>query len=117
MSADAINRTIKLIDTALEFNKTRSSKWRYTEYTVQSNKAIAVYNCGNWDALVTLDEVIKHRMKNLTDYQNAEHAKQFRNLVFRAQQSEESKTNSLFDFANAVTLNAYKLMLYKTNMR
>ncbi len=61
----------------------------------------------------TLDEVIAHRMQELTAYQNAAYAERYRELIFRARSAEVVARPGSESFAMAVAVNAYRLMAYK----
>jgi indolepyruvate ferredoxin oxidoreductase len=61
----------------------------------------------------TLDEIIEHRARLLTDYQNAAYAQRYRDLVATAAKAESDRGKGLTGFAEAVAVNAAKLMAYK----
>lgn len=61
----------------------------------------------------TLDEVIAHRARELTAYQNAAYAQRYRDLVTLARRAQAAARPGSEDFAMAVAVNAYRLMAYK----
>lgn len=61
----------------------------------------------------TLDEVIAHRARELTAYQNAAYAQRYRDLVTLARRAQAAARPGSEDFAMAVAVIAYRLMAYK----
>ncbi len=61
----------------------------------------------------TLDEMLARRRVFLTDYQNADYAQRYLNLVARVRSAEQSKTPGATTLTEAVARYAFKLMAYK----
>ncbi|WP_310635258.1 DUF6537 domain-containing protein [Burkholderia cenocepacia] len=61
----------------------------------------------------TIDEVIVHRVQELTAYQNAAYAERYRALVTLARRAEATARPGSDEFGIAVAINAYRLMAYK----
>ena len=61
----------------------------------------------------TLDELVAHRKKLLTDYQDAAYAERYERLVRVAAEAERSKAAGRTGLADAVARSFYKLMAYK----
>jgi len=61
----------------------------------------------------TVDEVIKRRVTQLTDYQNAAYAARYTGLVERVRTAEDATAKGKTDLTQAVARYYYKLLAYK----
>jgi len=113
ISVSAIDRAIELNGVAVDLNRNAFLWGRRAGYAPTSVEAIATSNGHDRNHPTTLEEVIAHRVKDLTDYQNSEYAERYRDLVSRVRQAEENKTGGKSGLAEAVAWNAYKLMAFK----
>jgi len=61
----------------------------------------------------TLDDIVAHRVRLLTDYQDAAYAQRYERVVRRVAASETAKAPGQKGLAEAVAKGLYKLMAYK----
>jgi len=61
----------------------------------------------------TLDELVEHRVADLTAYQDSAYAQRYRTLVGRARRAESEAMPEREAFAIEVATSAYRLMAFK----
>ncbi len=113
VTASAIEKAIELNGVAVELNKNAFQWGRRTAYAPGAVEAVVSFDSGDRDDPKTLEDLIVHREKDLTAYQNSAYAERYRNLVERARNAEANKAGGLSGLADAVARNAYQLMAYK----
>jgi indolepyruvate ferredoxin oxidoreductase len=111
VSAEAIHRAIELNGVAVEFNK-RALHWgRRAAIDLGAVERIAA------PATITiprtLPEIIAHRRKHLSAYQDAAYADRYQALVDKVGAAERSRTPGSDVLARAVAKNYAKLLAYK----
>jgi len=111
LSAEAIEKAIELNGVAIPFNQ-KSFAWGrlYVQDEALVMERAAAGLGDEKPKELSLDELIAHRVTELTAYQNAKYAKRYKSLMDKvvAADLESSKT-----FSMAVARYAYKLMAYK----
>ncbi len=116
VSIEAIERAIELNGVAVEAN-TRALAWGRAHAVdpdrVERIAAAAMPARRDAKPERSLDEIIEHRAELLTAYQNSAYARRYRDLVALAARAEADKGKGLTGFAEAVAVNAAKLMAYK----
>ncbi|WP_028997974.1 indolepyruvate ferredoxin oxidoreductase family protein [Azohydromonas australica] len=112
LSREAIERTIELNGAAVELNKRAFTWGRILAVHPQALEAISDQGAKQ-DEPQTLDEVIKQRVADLTDYQDAAYARRYQDLVNRARDAERRVRPGSEVFTTAVAISAYRLMAYK----
>jgi indolepyruvate ferredoxin oxidoreductase len=115
ISLAAIEAAIELNQVAVESNK-RTFAWGRL-YAHDPKTVEAAIRPATWlDAARTaksLEEIIEHRAKELTAYQNAAYAKRYRDLVGRVEAAERERGKGMTGLTAAVAKYAYKLMACK----
>jgi indolepyruvate ferredoxin oxidoreductase len=111
VSSAAILRAIELNGVAIEFNK-RAFHWgrRAAIDPVAVERIAAPAKAAIPESL---SEIVAHRRKHLTDYQDAAYADRYQALVDRAAQAERERAPGMSGFALAVAKNYAKLLAYK----
>jgi indolepyruvate ferredoxin oxidoreductase len=114
VSENSILKAIELNGVAIDFNKRAFNLGRWAAHDVQ--KLISVLNN---DKLIedkfpkTLEEIIAHRSKHLTNYQDEAYANQYRQIVERVIASEKMLGIDRQDLSLSVAHTLAKLMAYK----
>ena len=110
LSAMAIERAIELNGIAVPFN-VKSFNWG--RHWVQDEKLVLDRTADlseDRPSAKTLDELVAHRMAELTAYQNAAYAARYKSLVDNVTATDPGSDQA---FTMAVARYAYKLMAYK----
>ncbi|HVO01261.1 MAG TPA: indolepyruvate ferredoxin oxidoreductase family protein, partial [Candidatus Cybelea sp.] len=111
VSAAAIERAIELNGVAIEFNK-RAFRWgRRAGIDLAAVERIAAPAPAPLPK--TLEEIVAHRRRHLTEYQDAAYADRYQALVDRAAAAERTRAPGLSGFALAVAKSYAKLLAYK----
>jgi indolepyruvate ferredoxin oxidoreductase len=113
VSVEALERAIEINGAAIEANK-RALRWgRLHAIDPQAVERAAAPPVPLPVRPKSLDEIVEHRVNHLTAWQDAAWALRYRGLVDLARRAEEQRARGLAGFAEAVALNAAKLMSYK----
>jgi len=114
VSQEAIFKAIELNGVRAEWNQ-QSFEWgRRAAHDLNSVVALLDDKPTTEDQIdVPLEELIEHRVGELTRYQNADYAERYRELVNKIQQAETEKKPESHELTTAVARYAYKLMAYK----
>jgi indolepyruvate ferredoxin oxidoreductase len=111
VSAAALLRAIELNGVAIEFNK-RAFHWgRRAALDLAAVERIAAPAVTKIPQ--TLPEIVAHRRKHLTGYQNAAYADRYQALVDKAAAAERARMPGSDALARAVARNYAKLLAYK----
>ena len=113
LSATAIDKAVELNGVAVDLNKNAFAWGRQAAFAPRSVEEIAHPIVADRDIPAKLDEIVAHRIGELTAYQDAAYAERYRKLVERVRRAEANKTDGKNDLANTVARYAYKLMAYK----
>lgn len=113
VSADAIEKAITLNGVAIDMNKAAFDWGRRAVLDMDAVRQAAEATAVERDMPVTVEEILSHRTRELTAYQNAAYADRYRALVERAQKAEADNASGMNGFAEAVARYGYKLMAYK----
>jgi indolepyruvate ferredoxin oxidoreductase len=113
LSAGAIERAIELNGVAVDFNKQAFLWGRRAAHDFAAVESIVKPEIAPRPIPKTLDEIVAHRVKFLTGYQNAAYAERYRALVQRVRDVEAKKTPGRSGLAEAVARNYAKLLAYK----
>ncbi|MGQ0618918.1 MAG: indolepyruvate ferredoxin oxidoreductase family protein [Panacagrimonas sp.] len=115
VSPEAIHRAIAINAVSVKFNQNAFRLGRLMatdpqriEKAVANSQAVKIFQ-----PLTDLDEIIAHRVKLLTDYQNAAHAARYRRLVEEVRAVESRMKPGSDELTKAVARNFAKLMAYK----
>ncbi|MEM1154253.1 MAG: DUF6537 domain-containing protein, partial [Pseudomonadota bacterium] len=111
VGSSALEQAIELNAVAVEFNK-RAFQWgrRFAHQPAQVLLAAGLTD--SQPAPLDLDAVIADRSARLTQYQNANYAQRFRQLVARIREADPRATDA-DSLTMQVARNLYKLMAYK----
>jgi indolepyruvate ferredoxin oxidoreductase len=111
LSAEALFRAIELNGVAVEFNK-RAFHWgRRAAIDLSAVERIA--SPAPAPLPQTLPEIVAHRRKHLTGYQNAAYADRYQALVDKVAAAERARMPGSDALARAVATNYAKLLAYK----
>ncbi|MDQ7247122.1 indolepyruvate ferredoxin oxidoreductase family protein [Rhodospirillaceae bacterium R-7] len=111
LSAEALFRAIELNGVAIEFNK-RAFHWgRRAAIDLSAVEGIA--SPATAPLPQTLPEIVAHRRKHLTGYQNAAYADRYQALVDKVAAAERARMPGSDALARAVAKNYAKLLAYK----
>jgi indolepyruvate ferredoxin oxidoreductase len=113
VGADAIEQAIELNGAAVAMNKNAFVWGRHAAVDLKAVEDFADRAAPNSEMPAGLDEIVLHRSKELTAYQNEDYADRYRSLVARAKKAAADRASGLDGFAEAVARYAYKLMAYK----
>ncbi|MBB5207463.1 indolepyruvate ferredoxin oxidoreductase family protein [Chiayiivirga flava] len=124
LSLDSIHRAIELNGAAIEMNRKAFAWGRLAVVdldAVRDAAGMGAQKGGDVIALPlddvrlskTLDERITRRVEFLTDYQNADYAKRYSDLVAKVRNAEQQRVPGSTALSEAVTRYAFKLMSYK----
>ncbi|HEY4162193.1 MAG TPA: indolepyruvate ferredoxin oxidoreductase family protein, partial [Dongiaceae bacterium] len=113
VSEAALMKAIELNGVAIEFNK-RAFIWgRRAAVDLAAVERAAAPERHAQAMPKTLDEVVAHRKRHLTAYQDAAYAGRYQALVDRAAAAERTQTPGFDGFALAVARSYAKLLAYK----
>ena len=113
VSAEAINRAIDLNGVAVASNKQSFAWGRRAALDMPAVEEAARPAHAAAPIPETLDEIVAHRMRHLTAYQNSALAERFRASVTRVAETEKRVMPGRGDLARAVAWNYAKLLAYK----
>lgn len=109
----AIRRVIELNGAAVELNK-RAFDWgRIAAADPSVLVSFDTVDASPTASPRTLDELVEHRVADLTAYQNAAFAQRYRSLVELARRAESQAIPKSEAFSTEVATSAYRLMAYK----
>ncbi len=116
VSVAAIERAVELNGVAVEANK-RALAWGRAQAVdpdrVERIAAPALVPRRDARPERSLDEIIERRVELLTAYQGPAYARRYRDLVGVAERAEAERGKGLTGWAEAVAVNAARLMAYK----
>ena len=113
VSAEAINRAIDLNGVAIASNKQSFAWGRRAALDMPAVEEAARPAHAAPPIPETLDEIVAHRMRHLTAYQNAALAGRYRDAVARIAEAEQRVLPDRDGLARAVAWNYAKLLAYK----
>lgn len=117
VSLEALVRAIELNGVAIDANKRAFTWGRLASRDLSSVQAVAVAAIP--DVLreqvseETVDDIVTHRVSELTEYQNAAYAARYREFVERVAAIESKRVPGSSELATAVARYLFKLMAYK----
>jgi indolepyruvate ferredoxin oxidoreductase len=109
----AIERAIELNGVAADANKQAFLWGRRAAHDLRAVEKIVEPKEAPKTHLERLDDIVAHRVKHLTDYQNARLATCYEALVRRTQAAEEASLPGHTELAKAVARNFARLLSYK----
>jgi indolepyruvate ferredoxin oxidoreductase len=113
LSVEAVERAIEINGAAVEANK-RALNWgRLHAVDPQAVARAAAPPVPFTPKPKTLDEIVEHRSRHLALWQDEAWAQKYRALVETVRRAEETRARGFTGLAEAVALNAAKLMSYK----
>jgi len=117
LSAEAIEQAIELNGEAVPMNLAAFTWGRRAAIDAAAVEALIAARVGAPAPDRTLsqsfDEMVARRVEFLTQYQNADYAKRYRDLIARVQVAEAAKAPGKRGLAEAVARYLFKLMAYK----
>ncbi|MEL0020982.1 MAG: DUF6537 domain-containing protein, partial [Rickettsiales bacterium] len=113
VGSEAIEKAIELNGVAIDMNKAAFAWGRRAVLDRSAVRQAAEATAVERDMPATLDEIVAHRSRELTAYQNAAYAERYKSLVERVRKAEAEKTPGVTGLAETVARYAYKLMAYK----
>jgi len=112
VSADAINKALELNGVKVEFNQ-RAFEWgRKAFHNLAEVEQFSGVNENRFDALQSLEDILKDRFDDLVLYQNRAYAERYRATVNKVIQTE-AKLGEERDLSIAVAKALYKTMAIK----
>ncbi|HAJ45919.1 MAG TPA: indolepyruvate ferredoxin oxidoreductase family protein, partial [Alphaproteobacteria bacterium] len=112
LSAAAINQAIELNGASVKANQRAFLFGRLAAHDPERAEALAGLKEAP-KAPQSFEELVARRVKMLTDYQNAEYAQTYREIVEGARETERRKAPGMTGFGEMVARGLYKLMAYK----
>lgn len=113
VGAEAIEKAIDLNSVATEMNKSAFAWGRRAVIDMEAVGEAAEATAVEQDMPATLEEIVAHRSRQLTAYQDAAYAEKYKTLVETVRQAEANKASGMTGLPEAVAHYAYKLMAYK----
>jgi len=115
ISAAAIDKAIELNALAVEMNRTAFAWGRHAANDLAGVEAVVDRaSAGGGEPIPeTLDEIVAHRVRLLTDYQNTAYAERYRAAVDRIAAAEQARAPGMTGLAEAAAVGLAKLMAYK----
>lgn len=110
VSAEAIEKAIAMNGVAVEFNR-QAFLWG-RRYAYQPEKVLSLIEAKKTVKTLSLDELIKDRMKRLVEYQNIDYAERYKQSVNRVRDMDINPDEEKL-LTTAVAKNLYHLMAYK----
>jgi indolepyruvate ferredoxin oxidoreductase len=113
VSAAGIERAIELNGVAVEMNRQAFLWGRRAARDWEAVRALTTAENLTDSRPQSLDELIAHRVAELTAYQNSAYAERYRRLVERVRAAETQQAPGYTGLTEAVARSLYKLMAYK----
>lgn len=116
VSVDSLEFAIRLNGAAVESNLAAFRYGRLCAHDIDAVASIVRESRGTNDRggkPTSLDELKAHGVSTLTAYQNPAYAARYRSLVDAAEDAQRKRCAGATGFAEAVAINALKLMAYK----
>jgi indolepyruvate ferredoxin oxidoreductase len=115
VSPEALGRAIEINAVSVEFNKTAFALGRLLAVDPErlEQKLVRSRPELEFQPLTKLEDIVAHRMKLLTAYQNAAYAQRYKALVEKVAAAEQRARPGSTGLAVAVARNFAKLMAYK----
>ncbi len=113
VSAEAIEQAVELNGVAVTMNKNAFAWGRQAALDMDAVTATADKAVAARETPEGLDEVIDHRVRELTAYQDRAYAARYRDLMARVREREAERSPGMSGLADAVARYAYKVMAYK----
>jgi indolepyruvate ferredoxin oxidoreductase len=114
VSAQAIERAIEMNGLAIAMNKEAFAWGRRAAHDLAGVEGLTQAAAATGEEMPqTLDELVAHRVADLTAYQDAAYAGRYEATVRRVASAEQEKAGGLTGLAETVARSLYKLMAYK----
>ncbi len=113
VSSEAIFKAIELNGVAIDMNKSAFDWGRRAVLDMEAVRRAAESTAVERDMPATLEEIVAHRSRELTAYQNGKYAIRYQALVETVRKAEKEKAAGMTGLAEAVARYGYKLMAYK----
>ena len=113
VSSEAIFKAIELNGVAIDMNKSAFDWGRRAVLDMEAVRRAAESTAVERDMPATLEEIVAHRSRELTAYQNGKYAIRYQALVETVRKAEKEKAAGMSGLAEAVARYGYKLMAYK----
>jgi indolepyruvate ferredoxin oxidoreductase len=113
VGAAAIEQAIEMNGVAVPLNKDAFAWGRQAAVDIDAVNEVAEGTAIKRDMPQGLEEIVAHRTRELTAFQDAAYAARYEALVARVRQAEAAKAPGMSGLADAVARYAYKLMAYK----
>ncbi len=113
VGANAIEQAIELNGVAVPLNKDAFAWGRKAAIDLDAVTEVADGAVVAREMPEGLDEIMAHRVDELTAYQDSVYAARYRDLVMQTKKAEATKAPGMTGLADAVARYAYKLMAYK----
>lgn len=116
VSARAIDQAIELNGVAVDFNRQAFIWGRRMAHDEAAVLALLPQHTPPFRPLTRLDDIIDHRVKFLTDYQNARYARRYQNFIARCEQAVagvDAEPEQREAFVIAVAKSYFKLVAIK----
>jgi len=113
LSLEALLRAIEINGAAIEMNKQAFTWGRLAAHDISRVRSVTQFRTRAASPARTLDEIIAHRAKFLTDYQDMAYADRYLDAIGKVRKAEAAASPSSTELTEAVAKNLFKLMAYK----
>ena len=113
LSLEAIMRAIEINGAAVDMNKQAFTWGRLAAHDLARVRSTIQFRTRATQPARTLDEIIDHRAKSLTDYQDKAYAERYLAAVRKVRKAETAAVPGSAELTEAVAKNLFKLMAYK----
>ena len=109
----AIEQAIEMNGVAIPLNKDAFAWGRQAAVNMEAVNEVAERAVVAREIPQSVDEIVAHRVRELTAYQDAAYAARYQGLIDKVKQAEASNAPGLEGLTESVARYAYKLMAYK----
>ena len=113
LSLAAIMRAIEINGAAVDMNKQAFTWGRLAAHDMARVRSVIQFRTRATQPARALDEIIDHRAKFLTDYQDRAYAERYLAAVRKVRTAETAAGSGSAELTEAVAKNLFKLMAYK----
>src|SRR5215471_18776510 len=113
LSLEALLRAIEINGAAIEMNKQALTWGRLAAHDISRVRSVTQFKARTASPARTLDEIIAHRAKFLTGYQDQAYADRYLAAIEKVRKAEAAASPSSTELTEAIAKNLFKLMAYK----
>jgi len=113
VTRDSIFKAIEINNVAVEFNKQAFTWGRRAAWNLDAVRSQLRDPVESFEPLDKLEDIVDYRAGQLTRYQDADYAEEYRDFVQRVREAEEGVKAGETRLSKAVAKSLHKLMAYK----